>query len=185
MTHSYLETYFAHNGMFRKRRTALRRHHSAPSLSGRFNAGDDVNTKPTEKVKPLDKATDEKDSQLDGNYEDDLAEAVRQSKLGAQSEETKAAILAEADEANLQKALRLSKEKVTLGSGSDVELQLALELSRVEAGHNEHPYDPDTFGETSRMGAMRNNRDGGVMARASVPDLDDRWDDEPPPPYEP
>lgn len=98
-------------------------------------------------------------------------------------------MLAEAEKADIQKALRLSqRENIALRNGSDEELRLALELSRIEAGQNEDTYDPDTFGETSRMGAMRNNgRNGG--ARASVPDSEmggwnDQWE-EPPPPYEP
>lgn len=98
-------------------------------------------------------------------------------------------MLAEAEKADIQKALRLSqRENIALRNGFDEELQLALELSRIEAGHSEDTYDPDTFGETSRMGAMRNNGCSGG-ARASVPDSEtggwnDQWE-EPPPPYEP
>ncbi|KAL1617855.1 hypothetical protein SLS56_010817 [Neofusicoccum ribis] len=93
------------------------------------------------------------------------------------------------EEAILQQALRLSKKATEAEGEADEELQSALKMSRLEQEGNGGHYDPDWFGETSRMGAMRNGH--GDTAHVSLPELELHgcgWNDhseEPPPPYEP
>lgn len=110
-------------------------------------------------------------SAIDGNYEDDLAEALRRSKIDAQCRQCEKAKIASShdDEAGLHKTLESSeKEDSLIEDEADEELQMVLEMSKHEPGGDDNAYDPDQVGETSRMGAMRNGHGG--TARGPLPD---------------
>lgn len=126
-------------------------------------------------------------SDLDANYEDEVVKAPRRSKLDQKKKPNPGRC--DQGEASFQRTLKLSESEVRMRGRVDEELQMALQISRLEQDGSEDFYDLDHFGETSAMGTIRNAQSNAV-ARGLLPDWEmPEWDEpsslEPPPPYVP